>query len=89
MFYRHGKFFILDILSRRYQSLINKPEVNLSQDDLTEFSRIGADLAELIYTLAESQFASDEKGYLAIFRSLTDVQQLTSKVMQELAQNNS
>jgi hypothetical protein len=89
MFYRHGKFFILDILSRRYQSLINKPEVNLSQDDLTEFSRIGADLAELIYTVAESQFASDEKGYLAIFRSLTDVQQLTSKVMQELAQNNS
>ncbi|MEY3403113.1 MAG: hypothetical protein RLZZ86_2729 [Cyanobacteriota bacterium] len=73
MFYRHGKFFILDILSRRYQSLINKPEVNLSQDDLTEFSRIGADLAELIYTVAESQFASDEKGYLAIFRSLTDV----------------
>jgi hypothetical protein len=89
MFYRHGKFFILDILSRRYQSLINKPEVNLSQDDLTEFSRIGTDLAELIYTVAESQFASDEKGYLAIFRSLTDVQQLTSKVMQELAQNNS
>ncbi|WP_235335119.1 hypothetical protein [Aphanizomenon flos-aquae] len=39
-FYQHGRLFILDILSRRYKSLINKPEVNLSQDDLTEFSRI-------------------------------------------------
>jgi hypothetical protein len=76
--------FILDILSRRYKSLINKPEVNLSQDDLTEFSRIGIEIAELIYTLAESQFASDEKGYLAIFRSLTDVKSLTSAVMQNL-----
>ncbi len=88
-FYQHGRLFILNILSRRYKSLINKPEVNLSQDDMTEFSNVGIELAELIYTIAESQFASDEKGYLAIFRSLTDVQQLTSKVMQELAQNNS
>ncbi|MDB9486783.1 AIPR family protein [Dolichospermum circinale CS-1225] len=88
-FYQHGRLFILNILSRRYKSLINKPEVNLSQDDMTEFSNVGIELAELIYTLAESQFASDEKGYLAIFRSLTDVQQLMTKVMQELAQNNS
>jgi hypothetical protein len=28
---------------------------------------------------------SDEKGYLAIFRSLTDVKGLTSVVMQEFA----
>ncbi|MBD2132975.1 AIPR family protein [Sphaerospermopsis sp. FACHB-1094] len=83
-FYQHGRLFILNILSRRYKPLINKPEVNLSQDDMTELSNVGIELAELIYTLAESQFASDEKGYLAIFRSLTDVQQLTSKVMQEL-----
>jgi hypothetical protein len=83
-FYQHGRLFILDILSRRYKSLINKPEVNLSQNDLTELSRIGIEIAELIYTLAESQFASDEKGYLAIFRSLTDVKSLTSAVMQNL-----
>lgn len=61
----------------------------IGHHDMTEFSNVGIELAELIYTIAESQFASDEKGYLAIFRSLTDVQQLTSKVMQELAQNNS
>jgi hypothetical protein len=86
MFYRHGKFFILDILSRRNKSLINKPEFNLSQDDQTELSRIAEKLAEQIYTLAESKFSGDYKGYLAIFKSLTDVELLTSAVMQELAE---
>ncbi|MBW4478726.1 MAG: AIPR family protein [Tolypothrix brevis GSE-NOS-MK-07-07A] len=87
-FYQHGRFFIFDILSRRYKSLINKQEFNLSQNDMTELSRIGIELAELIYTIAKSQFATDEKGYLAIFRSLTDVKVLTSAVMQELANSD-
>jgi AIPR protein len=85
MFYRHGRFFILDILSRRCKPLINKPEVNLSQEDKTELSRIATDIAELIYSLAESLFASGNKGYLAIFKNLTDVVPLTSAVMEELA----
>lgn len=87
-FYQHGKIFILDILSRRYKHLINKPEANLSTDDKTELSRIGIEISELIYTLAESHFLSDEKGYLAIFRNLTDVKSLTSVVMQELAKKD-
>jgi hypothetical protein len=87
-FYQHGRFFILDILSRRYKPLINKPEVDLSQDDETELSRIALELAELIYTLAESQFGNNQKGYLAIFKSLTDVVPLTSNVMQELARRD-
>jgi hypothetical protein len=57
-FYQHSRLCIFDILSRRYKSLINKPEVNLSQDDITELSRTGIELAEVIYILAESQFAS-------------------------------
>lgn len=88
-FYKHGRFFILDILSRCHKDLINKPEANLSADDMTELSRIATELAELIYTLAESQFSSDEKGYLAIFRNLTDVVPLTSAVMQELERRDS
>jgi hypothetical protein len=84
-FYQHGRFFILDILSRRHKSLINKPEVDLSQDDQTELSRIALELAELIYTIAESQIGNNKKGYLAIFRSLTDVVPLTRNVMEELA----
>lgn len=83
-FYKHGKFFILDILARRYKSLVNKHEVDLSEDDKIELSRVGLEIAEIVYTVAESNFASDNKGYLAIFRNITDVNPLTSKVMQEL-----
>ncbi|MEG4272642.1 MULTISPECIES: hypothetical protein [unclassified Microcoleus] len=88
MFYRHGRFFILNILSRHYKLLLNKPDVDLSEADKTEFSRIGLELAELIYNISESQFASEHKGYLAIFKNSTDVKPLTSLVMQELARRD-
>lgn len=83
-FYKHGRFFILDILARRNKSLLNKHEVYLSEDDQIQLSRIGLEIAEVVYTVAESNFASDNKGYLAIFRNITDVKPLTSEVMQEL-----
>ena len=83
-FYKHGRYFILDILARRYKLLLNKHEVYLSEDDKMQLSRIGLELAEVVYTVAESNFASDNKGYLAIFRNITDVKLLTSEVMQEL-----
>ncbi len=83
-FYKHGKFFVLDILARRYKPLLNKHEVDLSEDDKIQLSRIGLEIAEIVYTVAESRFASDNKGYLAIFRNITDVKPLTSEVMQEL-----
>lgn len=83
-FYKHGKFFVLDILGRRYKPLLNKHEVYLSEDDKMQLSRIGLEIAEVVYTVAESNFASDNKGYLAIFRNITDVKPLTSEVMQEL-----
>lgn len=83
-FYRHGKFFIMDILGRRCKPLLNKHEVHLSEDDKIELSRIGIEIAEVIYTIAESNFASDNKGYLAIFRNITDIKPLTSDVMKEL-----
>lgn len=88
MFYRHGRFFILNILSLHYKKLLNKPEVDLSESDKTQFSRIGLELAELIYNITESQFASEHKGYLAIFKNSTDVTPLTSLVMQELARRD-
>ena len=83
-FYKHGRFFILDILARRYKPLLNKHEVDLCEDDKMQLSRIGLEIAEVVYTVAESRFASDNKGYLAIFRNITDVKPLTSEVMQEL-----
>jgi len=87
-FYRHGKFFILDIFSRHNKALINKPEIDLSESDKDNLSRTAIEIAELIYTLAESRFATDNKGYLAIFKNLTDVVPLMSKVMQELARRD-
>jgi hypothetical protein len=84
MFYRHGRFFILDILSRRNKGLLNKSEIDLSDVDKSELSRIGLELAEFIYAHAESQFASDNKNYLSIFKSLTDVNPLMSSVMTNL-----
>lgn len=83
-FYKHGRFFILDILARRNKPLLNKHEVYLSENDKIELSRIGLEIAEIVYTVAESNFASDNKGYLGIFRNITDVKPLTSEVMQEL-----
>lgn len=85
MFYKHGRFFILDILGRRNKPLINKVEIELSDHDKIELSQIALELAELIYNIAESQFASYPKRYLAIFKNLTDVGLLTGAVMQELA----
>jgi hypothetical protein len=84
MFYRHGRFFILDILSRQNKGLLNKSEIDLSDVDKSELSRIGLELAEFIYAHAESQFASDNKNYLSIFKNLTDVNPLMSSVMTSL-----
>ena len=88
MFYRHGRFFILDILSRQNKALLNKPEIDLSDADKNELSRIVNDLETLIYNIAESQFASENKSYLSIFKNLTDVRPLNSRVMQELNQRS-
>jgi len=85
MFYHHGRFFILHILARRKRHLIEKPEVNLSQQDQTDLSRMALELAELIYATAEARFRRI-KGYLAIFRNMTDAQPLAQDVMDRLTQ---
>ena len=84
MFYRHGRFFILDILSRQNKALLNKPEIDLSDADKNALSRIGLELAEFIYAHAEFKFASDNKNYLSVFKNLTDVNPLMSSVMTSL-----
>jgi hypothetical protein len=85
MFYRHSRFFILHILARKHPILLKKAELILSETDKTELSRTALELAESIYTIAESQF-SNGQGYLAMFRNLTDVDPLARAVMQTLEQ---
>ncbi|MDX2254266.1 MAG: AIPR family protein [Pseudanabaenaceae cyanobacterium bins.39] len=88
MFYRYGRFFILDILSRRNKDLLNTAEIDVSVAHKSDLSRIVTDLETLIYNVAESQFASDNKSYSSIFKNLTDVRSLNSRVMQELNQRS-
>jgi hypothetical protein len=85
MFFRHGRFFILHIFARRHQALLRKPEIEVSAADQSELSRHLLDLAEVIYTVAEARFRRN-KGYLSIFRNVTDAQPLAQDVMQKLAQ---
>jgi hypothetical protein len=85
MFYRHGRYFILHVLARRHQPLLQTAETTLSVADQTELSRVVLELAELIYTVAESLFRRT-KGYLSIFRNMTDAEPLAREVMRRLAQ---
>jgi hypothetical protein len=84
MFYRHGRFFILHILSRRHRAILDKTELVLSTDDQTELSRVALDIAELVYTEADALFQR-MKGYLSIFRNLTDSESLAQNVMKQLS----
>jgi len=85
VFYRHARYFILHIIARRHRPLLTTSEIILSNPDKIALSRIATDLAELIYGIAEARFAR-LKGYLAIFRNLTDAEALASDVMIRLAQ---
>jgi hypothetical protein len=88
MFYRHGRYLILDILSRRCKSLLNKAEIDLSDTDKRELSRNATYLAEFIYATSEFRFKNDDKGYLAIFKNLTDVEPFKREIMDKLARRD-
>jgi hypothetical protein len=85
MFFRHGRFFIVHILARRHRAIIDKAEAVISEPDKTELSRLVLEYAELIYTAAQAMFNNSGKGYLSIFRNLTDAEPLARDVMQRLA----
>ncbi len=87
MFYRHGRYFILHIFARRHRALLTTPGIEVSQEHQAELSRHITDLAELIYTVAEARFQRN-KGYLAVFRNVTDSVPLAQDVMQRLAQRD-
>lgn len=86
MFFRHGRLFVLHIWARRNRPMLNKPEMLLSEDDKLQMSSDFLELAEQIYTVAETKFAASDKGYLKIFRNLTDAEPLAQDVMRQLNQ---
>lgn len=83
-FFRHGRYFIMHIWARRNQAMLNKAELILSEDDKLEVSRQILVIAEQIWTVAEPMFAADPKGYLTIFRNLTDAEPLAQAVMRHI-----
>jgi hypothetical protein len=85
MFYRHSRLFILHVFARRNRALIEKAIAELTDAEKADVSRAVTELAELIYTAAEAMFR-DGRGYLSIFRNLTDCIPLAAEVMRRLAQ---
>jgi hypothetical protein len=81
MFYRHGRYFVFHLFARRNRALLENTTLQLSNDDQILLSRIITELAELIFTRAEAKFAVTNKGYLAVFRSLTDCKDLATDAM--------
>ncbi len=84
MFFRHGRYFIMSFVMHRSSEVLNKPVHFLSEDDKTALSRRTNELSELIY--AESEHLQAYKGYLSIFRNLTDSQPLADRVIAKLAE---
>jgi len=84
MFFRHGRFFVMAFVAHASADVISRGDAVLSSDDRTLLSQRTNELAELIY--AESQALQAVKGYLSIFRNLTDSQPLADSVLRRLAE---
>lgn len=86
MFFRHGRYFIMAFVAFRSSDIIDKPQLDLATADQTVLSQRINELSELIYSATEP--LQTLKGYLAIFRNLTDAQPLADSVLQRLAEND-
>ncbi|PSJ16554.1 AIPR family protein [Nitrosomonas supralitoralis] len=86
MFFRHGRYFIMAFVALRSADIINRPQLELVPADITLLSQRTNELSELIYAVTVPQQAF--KGYLAMFRNLTDAQPLANSVLQRLAEQD-
>lgn len=86
MFFRHGRYFIMAFVALRSTDVIGRAQYGLSTEDQILLSQRVNEISELIYTASEPLQAF--KGYLAIFRNLTDAQPLANNVLQRLAQQD-
>ena len=82
MFFRHGRYFILAFVANQAPEIMRRTELYLSGEDKTELSRLTNELSELVYSTSEP--LQSVKGYLSIFRNLTDSQPLADNVLARL-----
>lgn len=83
MFFRHARYFIMAFVAHRSADVLGQPGFALSTGDQTLLSQRTNEISEAIY--AQSQPLQTVKGYLSIFRNLTDSQPLADGVIQRLA----
>lgn len=83
MFFRHGRYFVMAFVAKRCAAVLNRADFNLSNEDKQALSLATNELGELIYATSEPLQAF--KGYLAIFRNLTDSQPLADRVLARIA----
>lgn len=84
MFFRHGRYFIMAFVAQRLPRLIAKAAPGLTADEEREISQATNQLSEVIF--ATSRAMQVDRGFLAIFRNLTDAQPLAEKVLLRLAE---
>lgn len=82
MFFRHGRFFVMAFVAQRCASVLERPGTDISTDEANQLSRATNEVAEIVYSISQSLQAA--KGYLAIFRNLTDAQPLADRVIARL-----
>lgn len=86
MFFRHARYFIMAFIAHRSSDVLSRAEFALSNDDRTKLSQRTDEIAETVYQ--ESIPLQSVKGYLAIFRNLTDAQPLADAVLLRLQQRD-
>ena len=86
MFFRHARYFIMAFIGHRSADVIGRPDYALSPDDQALLSRRTNEIAEAIY--AQTEPLQTVKGYLSIFRNLTDSQPIADGVIQRLLQQD-
>jgi hypothetical protein len=84
MFFRHARYFITALVGHRSADVLGRPELAISKADYTQLSIRTNEIAEAIY--AQSMPLQSVKGYLSVFRNLTDAQPLADGVLQRLAE---
>jgi AIPR protein len=84
MFFRHARYFVMAFVASRSPDVVRRPSLELNEVDQTVLSQITNELAERIF--AASMPWHGLKGYLAIFRNLTDAQPLADAVLRPLAE---
>jgi hypothetical protein len=84
MFFRHGRYFIMAFVAYRLPRLIGKAAPGLTAEEEREISQEANHLSELIF--ATSKAMQVDRGFLAIFRNLTEAQPLADKVLVRLAE---